>query len=760
VTPRAAGALILTGALLCLVLAAGLTTQAVSSTTSGSLAVLLLHAVLFLAALGIGLWRIPGCRRLPLALCGAACLVFGGIALVSGTASVGGQHAVVYAHVVAGVVSVGLLARVGISLVREPRSPWVLRGVVACGLLLLAGYGVGEYRRVAWSPPRYDAQACYRFLTATTAQQSGEPHFPSAIRIDGNSASNCAPCHSDTIVSDRTRVRHGAADASAAYRRTYADFVKRRGREAGVWCQGCHSPGSVTASDADVDAKREAGYVNCAACHGATDVHALYGNAALAIRGQQRADSDLRAVMVRRKYHSQRTLRPDLHRSAEFCGSCHRKNWSLPQNGYHWMPGPDELGQWQSSAFAPGALFAPGERKGEKSCLGCHDAHQPDPPRARPAMTLDAFVRRGPGFQLVEPLERARTPGAGDSLRLDIVVRNAGVGHDFPTGMPDLWETWLEVIAFERSGRPRAHSGDAGPEGAHTYRLIGLDRGGKPIVHGDLDRMTSVLEWRRIPSGAADVARYALTSPRAGLGGVRVRLLRRRRPDFSRWAGETEQVEPTVLAEIVRPFIARGVATPEVMPDEPQRWRNLGLALASVKSYPEALQALNHSLKLRADDPETLLALGGVYLEEGDLLAAREQFQQAQRGEPERGRAWEGAVLRRMQQADEAAALLRPLAQKHPRDLRLRFELGSAYLAALRNADAAREFEAMLDVDPTDVSAHYNLMLCFQRMNRITDARREETTYRLLRPETRQTLEAATSVEATALHVHALETVP
>ena len=56
-------------------------------------------------------------------------------------------------------------------------------------------------------------------------------------------------------------------------------------------------------------------------------------------------------------------------------------------------------------------------------------------------------------------------------------------------------------------------------------------------------------------------------------------------------------------------------------------------------------------------------------------------------------------------------------------------------MAALRNEEAAKQFEAMLEVDPTNVSAHYNLMVCRQRLNQFAEARKEEVVYRLLQEE-------------------------
>jgi tetratricopeptide (TPR) repeat protein len=134
---------------------------------------------------------------------------------------------------------------------------------------------------------------------------------------------------------------------------------------------------------------------------------------------------------------------------------------------------------------------------------------------------------------------------------------------------------------------------------------------------------------------------------------------------------------------------------------------------------------------------------------EGDLLGARESFERAAAlpGGEERGRAWQAKALRESGQPVEAAALLEPLARRFPRDRRVRFELGVTYMAELRSADAAREFEAILAVDPTDYSAHYNLMLCRQRLNQVPEARREEAMYRVL----------AREEPIQPLRVHALE---
>jgi tetratricopeptide (TPR) repeat protein len=190
-----------------------------------------------------------------------------------------------------------------------------------------------------------------------------------------------------------------------------------------------------------------------------------------------------------------------------------------------------------------------------------------------------------------------------------------------------------------------------------------------------------------------------------------------------------------------------------------RRWRWYGRALAAVKASPAALHALGRAAELDRGDQETVLARGRVHLEDGDLLAALDQFRQARTlpGGGEHAAAWEGAVLRRTGQPEQAIALLQPLAERRPRDLRLHFELGLAYMALLRHELAARQFEAMLAVDPLDLAAHWNLMLCHRRLNQLPAARREEAIYHLLADDDLAAPPAGpAAARSPALQVHSL----
>ena len=427
-------------------------------------------------------------------------------------------------------------------------------GLAALLLAPLGVYSVGEavkQRPAIFAAPRYDAEACFRFLTAMAAEDSGTPLFPSALRIDPSAGAASADCtHSGCHAGYGNA--HATAGANAAYRKTLVDFAARRGGEAARWCRGCHAPETLRETVSTTGNSSES--FTCLTCHGAREIHAGYGNAALALGAAPELSPAVgwlpATPWLRRKHHSERLLRAGVPASSEFCGGCHRKNWSLPQNEYRWLPGPDEYRDWRESAYSGLTPYAPGPATPAKGCTGCHAPHvaagsvssekAERPPRR--FLMLDAFLRRD-APATVAPVDRSLAPRPGETALLGVVVRNTGIGHDFPTGMPDLQEAWLEVRVSDVKGRVVLASGivpsaQVRDDRAHYYRLAALDRDGRVVTHGDLDRMVAVAEWRRIPAGEADLARYRLTVPAGGLGKVSVRLLRRRRPEFAQWAGE------------------------------------------------------------------------------------------------------------------------------------------------------------------------------------------------------------------------------
>jgi tetratricopeptide (TPR) repeat protein len=63
---------------------------------------------------------------------------------------------------------------------------------------------------------------------------------------------------------------------------------------------------------------------------------------------------------------------------------------------------------------------------------------------------------------------------------------------------------------------------------------------------------------------------------------------------------------------------------------------------------------------------------------------------------------------------------------QYPRDRVALNQLGRVLFLARRYAEAVPVFERTLQVDPEDVQAHYNLMLCYRGLGRNTEAAREQ----------------------------------
>jgi len=86
-------------------------------------------------------------------------------------------------------------------------------------------------------------------------------------------------------------------------------------------------------------------------------------------------------------------------------------------------------------------------------------------------------------------------------------------------------------------------------------------------------------------------------------------------------------------------------------------------------------------------------------------------------------------VLRSDGNYDGAAARLRNVLAQYPRDRVALNDLGRVLFLQRKYAEAVGAFERTLDVDPEDVQAHYNLMLCYRGLGKNDLAEREQTLF-------------------------------
>src|SRR5437763_2283453 len=108
----------------------------------------------------------------------------------------------------------------------------------------------------------------------------------------------------------------------------------------------------------------------------------------------------------------------------------------------------------------------------------------------------------------------------GDTVRVDVVVRTKKIGHFFPGGTVDAYDTWLELKATDDKKQTIFWSGKVedngkGPveKGAHFYRSLQIDGHGNPINKRNAWSTRSVVYVHLIPPGAADTVHYRMHIP-------------------------------------------------------------------------------------------------------------------------------------------------------------------------------------------------------------------------------------------------------
>src|ERR1039458_2949630 len=127
----------------------------------------------------------------------------------------------------------------------------------------------------------------------------------------------------------------------------------------------------------------------------------------------------------------------------------------------------------------------------------------------------------GEAAPVTAPLDRVHpVVRRGDTVRVDVVVRTRSVGHFFPGGTVDAYDTWLELKGVDDHGQTVFWSGmveDAGKgpveKGAHFYRSLQVDGHGNPINKRNAWATRSVVYVRLIPPGAADTVHFRMRIP-------------------------------------------------------------------------------------------------------------------------------------------------------------------------------------------------------------------------------------------------------
>ena len=324
---------------------------------------------------------------------------------------------------------------------------------------------------------------------------------------------------------------------------------------------------------------------------------------------------------------------------------------------------------------------------------------------------------------------------------------------------------------------------------AHFYRSLQIDAHGNAINKRNAWATRSVVYVHLIPPGAADTAHFRLHIPEnAGdkitlhaklnyrkftwfnthfsFAGVEAQdktqtasvstsasgaTTATTTPDYDdrKWAfnGDTSKVSGnlktipdlpiTTIAEDTKTLrvIPRGAAVPEPKTisskEDWTRWNDYGIGLFLQGDLKAAAAAFQKITEADPQNPDGWTNIGRVLVQEGDTAGARKVLEKALAIDPRLGRTnyFYARALKEDGEYDAAITHLRTVLEQFPRDRVVRNELGRVLFLQKRYADAVREFEQTLSIDPEDLQAHYNLMLCYNGLGDDTKANEHKVRY-------------------------------
>jgi hypothetical protein len=658
--------------------------------------------------------------------------------------------------------------------------------VLVAGFVLHRVFGrapVRNFARALLAPSALFAAALaadlFPFTRDFPAIGAAEPmqFFPSPMTAEPGSSfveesRDCARCHPDVAAEWASSAHRFSSMNNPFYKASFEDTRARVGEDAARWCAGCHDP-VILASGAPIgrfdpaSPEAQAG-LTCLSCHGVERLHDGKGNGGYHLARMSRnywfegtiaGDYLLRA----RPEAHKRAMLTDLHRTSDFCGTCHKVSLDVPVNRYRWLRGQNELDAWQDSGIAgnnPATWYEP------PKTARCQDCHMQTVPAMRGdlaakagvvkshsffsantalpfirgeaesvarverylregKMSVDLFaVVRGDG-RVERPLERAGPLQPGEEIELRVVVRNKGVGHTFPGGTNDSNEGWLEISLFD-GDELLARSGALEPGGrvdrrAHFYRAVLVDKLSQRIDRRNAPEIHSTVYANVVPPSASDIARYVYVVPAELTGRVlTVRAaLKWRKFDraFTEFALGVDA--PALPITTVAEAAAELCVAPRTCPEKaapPELWRRMNdyaIGLTLDGDFAGASSAFEEVSRLEANRPDGWLNAGRANLLEGDLAAARVRFDRARAlsGSTPRMDYFLGLLAEESGQLAAAEESYLAALARYRNSRGVWSRLGRVRWLAGDHAGAAAAESEVLRIDPEDAQAHQHLAL-------------------------------------------------
>jgi tetratricopeptide (TPR) repeat protein len=397
----------------------------------------------------------------------------------------------------------------------------------------------------------------------------------------------CMACHQDNFNGWFHSAHHFSSFNNKPYlfsvRETRQVALKRDGNvKAARWCAGCHDvvPFFSGAFDDpnfdDVNHPTSQAGITCTSCHAIISVNSTKGNGDYVIEEPihypfAQSDNGLlkwvnrQLIKANPDFHKRTFLKP-LHKTAEFCSTCHKV--SIPSDLNHYKE--FLRGQNHYDTFLLSGVSGHGARSfyypdvAKENCASCHMPTKPsedfgakffDPGKPSTLMVHDhlfpaantglahirgdqetvkaekEFLKGVMRIDLFGIKEGGTVDGAltaplrpvvpalkpGKNYLIETVIRTVKMGHPFTQGTVDSNEVWVDVAA--KSGeRVVGRSGGMGrlnevDPWSHFVNVYMLDREGNRIDRRNPQDIFTPLYNHQISPGAGQVVHYSVTVP-------------------------------------------------------------------------------------------------------------------------------------------------------------------------------------------------------------------------------------------------------
>ncbi|MFT3691764.1 MAG: multiheme c-type cytochrome [Kofleriaceae bacterium] len=373
---------------------------------------------------------------------------------------------------------------------------------------------------------------------------------------------SCSTCHADAAAQWNSSAHSFASFGNPIYRANVEMERTAMGKDTSRHCAGCHDmplmvDGLMTTGEVPSKDLRAHTGVSCSLCHGVKSV-TKDGNGSYVWSRERIEAPDVSDAASVARHKAQVSVKP---LGTELCVGCHR-GFLSPDMGDSNMPvhlsGLDEPGMWRNSAWAGNGMGRV-DKVDPKNCIDCHMEREPASTKELGAKngtiashrflgghTWMASMRgdsdhlhrlqsklegaasidiaggyiEGPSHTWALPADGMDVKG-GQTVDLDVVIRNLLVGHRFPGGVLDIQDAWIEVEVADASGKRIGESGlrhekDKNDDDTHVLRTLVVDDKGEVLEQHEMSKFRTQIATQTLAPREAQSIRYAFEIPEIG----------------------------------------------------------------------------------------------------------------------------------------------------------------------------------------------------------------------------------------------------